>query len=84
MAKTFWPGEDAVGRRFRYYNREGSFEVIGVARDVKAVTLGETPVPMLYTPFRDLPDGGITIFVHTGRRAWTDGGRSPSHRPQHR
>ncbi len=66
MAKTFWPGEDAVGRRFRYYNREGSFEVIGVARDVKAVTLGETPVPMLYTPFRVLPDGGITIFVHTG------------------
>jgi macrolide transport system ATP-binding/permease protein len=65
MAKTFWPGEDAVGRRFRYYNREGSFEVIGIARDVKAVTLGETPVPMLYTPFRDLPDGGITIFVHT-------------------
>ncbi len=65
MAKTFWPGEDAVGRRFRYYNREGSFEVIGVARDVKAVTLGETPVPMLYTPFRDLPDGGITVFVHT-------------------
>jgi predicted permease len=66
MARTFWPGEDAVGRRFRYYNREGSFEVVGVARDVKAVTLGETPVPMLYTPFRDLPDGGITVFVHTG------------------
>jgi macrolide transport system ATP-binding/permease protein len=65
MAKTFWPGEDAVGRRFRYYNREGSFEVIGVARDVKAISLGETPVPMLYTPFRDLPDGGITIFIHT-------------------
>jgi ABC-type antimicrobial peptide transport system permease subunit len=66
MAKTFWPGEDPIGRRFRYYNREGSFEVIGLARDVKAVTLGETPVPMLYTPFQDLPDGGITIFVHTG------------------
>jgi macrolide transport system ATP-binding/permease protein len=65
MAKTFWPGEDALGRRFRYYNREGSFEVIGIARDVKAVTLGETPVPMLYTPFRDIPDGGITIFIHT-------------------
>ena len=65
MAKTFWPGEDAVGRRFRYYNREGSFEVIGVARDVKAATLGETPTPMLYTPFHEAPDGGITIFVHT-------------------
>jgi macrolide transport system ATP-binding/permease protein len=65
MAKTFWPGEDAIGRRFRYYNRQGSFEVVGVARDVKAITLGETPVPMLYTPFRDLPDGGITIFIHT-------------------
>jgi len=65
MAKTFWGGEDALGRRFRYYNREGSFEVIGIARDVKAATLGETPVPMLYTPFRDVPDGGITIFIHT-------------------
>jgi len=65
MAKTFWPGENAVGRRFHYYNREGSFEVIGVARDVKAATLGETPTPMLYTPFHELPDGGITIFVHT-------------------
>src|SRR5947207_12415074 len=66
MAKTFWPGEDAIGHRFRYYNRQGSFEVVGVARDVKAITLGETPVPSLYTPFRDLPDGGITIFIHTG------------------
>lgn len=65
MAKTFWPGEDAVGRRFRYYNRDEAFEVIGIARDVKAATLGETPVPMLYTPFREIPDGGITIFVHT-------------------
>ena len=39
--------------------------LIGVAGDVKAATLGETPTPMLYTPFHELPDGGITIFVHT-------------------
>ncbi|MEY2538382.1 MAG: hypothetical protein QOG67_2122 [Verrucomicrobiota bacterium] len=64
MAKKFWPGQDAVGHRFRFF-RADSFEVIGIVRDVKALTLGETPNPMLYLPFGEMPDGGITIFVHT-------------------
>ena len=64
LAKKFWPGEEAIGRHFRFFKGD-TFEVIGVARDIKAVTLGETPTPMVHLPLDDMPDGGITIFAHT-------------------
>jgi predicted permease len=64
MAKKFWPGEEAVGHRFRFYQGD-TLEVIGVARDFKANTLGETPTPMVYLPLDEVPDGGMTIFAHT-------------------
>jgi macrolide transport system ATP-binding/permease protein len=65
MAKQFWPNDDPIGKRFRFLVDPGMFEVIGIARNSKALTLGETPVPMTYIPFVDLPDGGISFFVHT-------------------
>src|ERR1700730_7038 len=65
MAKQFWPDEDPIGRRFRFLVDNESIEVIGIARHAKAGTLGETPAPMVYIPFIDLPDGGMSFFVHT-------------------
>jgi macrolide transport system ATP-binding/permease protein len=64
MAKKFWPGQDALGHHFHFF-KGGTFEVIGVARDIKAVTLGEAPTPMVYLPLNEMPDGGINIFAHT-------------------
>jgi predicted permease len=65
MVRQFWPNEDAIGRRFRFFVDNESIEVIGVARHAKAGTLGEVPTPMVYFPFKEVPDGGITIFMHT-------------------
>jgi macrolide transport system ATP-binding/permease protein len=65
MAKQFWPNEDALGRRFRFMVKNNPIEVIGIARNSKAVTLGETPVPMVYLPLNEITDTGITLFVHT-------------------
>jgi predicted permease len=65
MAKQFWPNEDALGRRFRFMIDKVPIEVIGIARDSKATTLGETPVPMVYWPLKEITDQGITLFVHT-------------------
>jgi predicted permease len=65
MAKAFWPNEDALGRRFRFMISKDPIEVIGIARNSKAATLGETPVPMVYWPLKELTDTGITLFVHT-------------------
>ncbi len=65
MVRQFWPNEDPIGRRFRFFVNNESFEVVGVTRNVKATTLGETPTPMVYFPLTELPDGGITLFMHT-------------------
>jgi predicted permease len=65
MAQQFWPNEDPIGRRFRFLVDNESIEVVGIARHAKAATLGETPTPMVYIPFIELPDGGISFFVHT-------------------
>ena len=64
-AQQFWPNEDAIGRRFRFLVDNEPIEVVGIARNSKALTLGESPTPMVYLPFIDLPDGGITLFIHT-------------------
>ena len=65
MANEFWPNEDALGRRFRFLVFKIPIEVIGIARNSKAVTLGEIPTPMVYRPLNELTDTGITLFVHT-------------------
>ena len=65
MASEFWPNEDALGRRFRFMISKEPIEVIGIARNSKAVTLGETPISMVYWPLKEITDQGITLFVHT-------------------
>lgn len=68
-AQQFWPNEDPLGRRFRFLVNNEPVEVIGVVRNSKAITLGETPVPMIYLPFIEMPDGGVTVFIHTSSSA---------------
>jgi len=51
MAARFWPGQDAIGKRFRVRDDEGPlWEVVGVARDSKYVALFESPLPYFYRP----------------------------------
>jgi predicted permease len=64
MANRFWPGQDPVGHHFRFFQGD-TVEIVGVARDIKAVTLGESPTPMVYLPLDELADGGVTIYAHT-------------------
>jgi predicted permease len=64
MANKFWPGENATGHHFHFFKGD-TFEVIGVSHDIKAITLGESPTPMVYLPLDEMPDGGMTIYAHT-------------------
>ncbi|HLW97444.1 MAG TPA: ABC transporter permease [Candidatus Acidoferrales bacterium] len=51
LAKKYWPGEDAVGKRFRG-GSEGPYTttVIGVAGDTRSVYLWSDDLPYIYIP----------------------------------
>jgi len=65
MAEHVWPGQDAVGKRFRVFGESWIIEVVGVARDAKYVTLGEAPASHFYLPLRQHFSPGATLHVRT-------------------
>jgi predicted permease len=51
FARRFWPNENAVGRQFKFGGVEGEpWQIVGVARDGKYVSLGESPRLLVYEP----------------------------------
>ena len=48
MARRYWPGGDAVGRRLKL--TKDWLEIVGIAKDVKYRSLSEAPQPFLYLP----------------------------------
>lgn len=71
MAEAFWPGQSAVGRFVRGQGSEHSWEVVGVAADVRFDSVEDDPLPMLYYPLLrgspEEPDSplGIDLVLRT-------------------
>src|SRR5262249_25353539 len=65
MANLFWPGENAIGKRFRIsFTPETVRTVVGIAGDIKQRGLDVLePVTMLYVPFRQDDTGTINLVV---------------------
>lgn len=52
MANTHWPGEDALGKRFRMFSDGWPFiDIIGIIPDVKELRLDQPPQPRFYVPY---------------------------------
>ncbi len=67
MAKRFWPGESAVGKRLTLsFSPEKKREVVGVVADVKLRGLAKTePISALYAPHAQMPWGWMALLVRT-------------------
>lgn len=62
LARQFWPGTSAVGKRVTA--RAGqAYEVIGVARRTKHLSLGENPKPYVYLPLHQSNGRAMTVLV---------------------
>jgi len=68
MARTYWPGEDPIGKRVTIgYNNTGPREVIGIVADVKERALSESSRPEMYAAFPQTPWPFFTVVVRTDR-----------------
>ncbi len=51
LARRLWPGEDPLGRRFRFRGEQGPWlEVVGVAGDGRYNSIFEQPRPFIFGP----------------------------------
>jgi len=67
-AQRFWPGESALGRRFRLYddpNKPGDWiTVIGVSANV-VQDVNSHPNPLFFQPFRQVGWGSMSLVVES-------------------
>jgi predicted permease len=65
MARLFWPGQNAIGRRFRSATESTYREVVGVVGDVAAIGSGAPPLPTAYLPLEQSYQSTVTLVART-------------------
>lgn len=64
-ADRYWPGQDPIGKRFRFLGDTFSLEVIGVARNANYLALAEAPQALFYTSLLQDYSGAATLILRT-------------------
>jgi predicted permease len=74
MAQRFWPGEDAIGKRFKFFGDNDFTTVIGIAKNAKYNGVAEDPTPFIYQPVRQNYTPNATLHIRAAGNAGGLGG----------
>ena len=70
FVRRYWPGQDALGRRFRTGTANGpEYEVVGVVADYKVETVGEKPTPYIHYALGQRRFTGEVLIARTASDA---------------
>jgi putative ABC transport system permease protein len=68
FGRFHFPGQDPIGHRFSIRGPEGPWiTIVGIARDIRTVTLTATPDPLAYLPVVQNHETGMQLLVRTAR-----------------
>ena len=71
FAQNIWPGESALGKRFKVGGPAPLMTIVGVVRDIRSRGFGDTPEPTMYFPFAQSGKSAsfmprnVTVLVRT-------------------
>ena len=63
MAKRFWPDQDALGKRFKFFADKEYRTVVGIVKTSKYLFIGEDPQSMAYLPLEQSYSPTMTLHV---------------------
>lgn len=69
LANRFWPGQQAIGRRFRVFDDQGKpsdwMTIIGVTSNLEQDLMEQDPKPLFFVPTQQEDWGGTSIVVES-------------------
>ncbi len=66
FAKTYWPKQDPIGKRFHLNDSKGPWvEVVGLTRTSRYYFVAEPPTQFLYLPFAQEQNSRMSLIVET-------------------
>lgn len=65
MARTYWPKQDPIGKRFRFNSSDPWLTVVGVAGDMRRQGIERPIAPQVFLPHRQGEDNMMDFIVRT-------------------